>query len=76
MNDDQLKARLDLEIETVSINQLTELGNLAITMGLIAGHGFHGGQYEILRQGKVILLPANEAAKYLKQLIHSINTEI
>ena len=75
MNEDQLKARLNLEIETVSINQLTELGNLAISMVLIAGHGFHGGQYEILRQGKVILLPANEAANYLSQLINSVNTE-
>lgn len=76
MNEDELKSLLELEIDTVSINQLTELGNLAISMGLITGHGFHGGQYEILRQGKMILLPANEAANYLQQIIQSINTKI
>ena len=75
MNEDELRDRLNLEMETVSINQLTELGNLAISMGLIAGHGFHGGKYEILRQGKAILLPANEAATYLEQLIQAITKE-
>jgi hypothetical protein len=73
MNEDELRDRLNLEMETVSINQLTELGNLAISMGLIAGHGFHGGKYEILRQGKVMLLSVKEAATYLEQLIHNVN---
>ena len=75
MNEDELKQRLDLEIETMSINKLTEMGNLAISMGLIAGHGFHGGKYEILRQRQAILLPVNEAETYLAQLIKTVTEE-
>ena len=72
MEEDELRQRLNLEVETMSINQLTELGNQAVALGLIAGHGFHGGKYEILRQGKIILLPANEASIYLQKLIQSL----
>lgn len=75
MQDDELKQILNLEIETMSINKLTETGNLAVSMGLIAGHGFHGGKYEILRQGKSILLPPNEAGAYLEQLIKTVTAE-
>ncbi len=75
MNEDELKQRLNLEMETIGVNKLTETGNLAISMGLIAGHGFHGGKYEILRLGKVILLPVNEAETYLEQLIKTVTEE-
>jgi hypothetical protein len=76
MQDDELKQRLNVEIEMMGINKLTEIGNMAISMGLIAGHGFHGGKYEILRQGKAILLPVNEAEKYLEQLIRTVTQEL
>ncbi len=48
MNDQDLRHQVELEVETMSINKLTEVGNMAVSMGLIAGHGFRGGKYEIL----------------------------
>ncbi|WP_008311975.1 hypothetical protein [Leptolyngbya sp. PCC 6406] len=63
--------RLNLEIEMLSVNQLNALGNQAVKMGLIAGHGYHKGQYEILRQGKAITLPPPEALDYLQHLLES-----
>ncbi|HEY9726973.1 MAG TPA: hypothetical protein V6D50_11045 [Chroococcales cyanobacterium] len=72
MNEDSLKQRINLELETISCNQLNELGNQAVKLGLIAGHGYHKGQYEILRQGKVLLMSPDEAIEYLQQLIQSI----
>lgn len=74
MNEDELKQRLNLEMETMSVNKLTETANLALSLGLIAGHGFRGGKYEILSQGKVILLPVNEAETYLEKLIQTLTT--
>jgi hypothetical protein len=55
------------EIDT---NQLTELGNRAVKLKLIAGHGFHKGRYELLRKGEVITLSPKEAIVYLKLLIN------
>lgn len=75
MNEDELSKRLNLEVETMSVNKLTETGNLAVSMGLIAGHGFHGGKYEILQQGEVILLSVNEAGPYLENLIKTVTEE-
>ncbi len=72
MNDEELRERMNLEMETMSINRLTEVGNLAVSLGLIAGHGFHGGKYEILKRGQIILLPVNEAETYLEQLIKTV----
>jgi hypothetical protein len=72
MNEDSLKQRINLELETISCNQLNELGNQAVKLGLIAGHGYHKGQYEILRQEKVLLMSPDEAIEYLQQLIQSI----
>ena len=72
MNEDSLKQRINLELETISCNQLNELGNQAVKLGLIAGHGYHKGQYEILRQGKALLMSPDEALKYLQDLIQSI----
>lgn len=64
-----LEQRLDDEIAFLSINQLTELGNEAIAAGLIIGHGFHGGQYEILRRGEVMLYSPEEAQAYLEKIL-------
>lgn len=72
MNEDSLKQRINLELETISCNQLNELGNQAVKLGLIAGHGYHKGQYEILRRGKVLLMSPDEAIKYLQDLIQSL----
>jgi len=72
MNDQDLRHQLALEVETMSINKLTEVGNMAVSMGLIAGHGFRGGKYEILQKGEAILLSEPEAIAYLEQLITSV----
>jgi hypothetical protein len=72
MNDKDLRHQLDLEVETMSINKLTEVGNMAVSMGLIAGHGFRGGKYEILQKGEAILLSEREAIAYLDRLIQSV----
>ncbi|HEY9603800.1 MAG TPA: hypothetical protein V6C85_19450 [Allocoleopsis sp.] len=72
MNEDSLKRRINLELESISCNQLNELGNQAVKLGLIAGHGYHKGQYEILRQGKALLMSPDDALKYLQDLIQSI----
>lgn len=72
MHDDGLKRRLDLEIETLSLNQLNNLGNQAVRMGLIAGHGYHKGQYELIRQGQVLTMTVEHAFQYLQNLIRSV----
>ena len=72
MNEDSLKQRINLELESISWNQLNEVGNQAVKLGLIAGHGYHKGQYEILRQGKAQLMSPDEALKYLQNLIQSL----
>lgn len=64
-----LRQQLQQEGEFSSINLLTQLGNRAVKMGLIAGHGYHGGQYEILQQGKISLLSPYLAQTYLQNLI-------
>jgi hypothetical protein len=69
MDEELLKQRLNLELDAIACNQLNELGNRAVQMGLIAGHGYRGGQYEILRQGKAIALSPKEAQVYLQELI-------
>ncbi|MEO0457819.1 MAG: hypothetical protein AAF152_14740 [Cyanobacteria bacterium P01_A01_bin.114] len=66
-----MNSKINPEIEYMSVTQLNELGNQAIQLGLIAGHGHHGGQYEIIRQGKIITLTPQEALTYLQELIHS-----
>ncbi|MGA9381204.1 MAG: hypothetical protein WBV73_20795 [Phormidium sp.] len=69
MNNDFLERQLNQELEAISYNKLTELGNKAIQLKLIIGHGYRGGQYEILRQGKAILMSPDEAQTYLENLI-------
>ncbi|MFB8788505.1 MAG: hypothetical protein U7123_06570 [Potamolinea sp.] len=50
-------------------NELTQLGNLAVKRGLISGHGYHGGKYEILCLGQLFHLTLEEAYSYLKTLV-------
>ncbi len=64
-----LKEQLKQEGDLIGINLLTELGNQAVALGIIAGHGYHDGQYEILRKGEVILLSPQAAKTYLLNLI-------
>jgi hypothetical protein len=72
MSEELFGNRINLELESVSLNQLNDLGNKAISLGLIAGHGHHGGQYELLHQGKVVTLSASEAVTYLENLIKEV----
>lgn len=52
-------------------NQLNTLGNRAIALGVIVGHGYRGGDYELLQRDQVVLLKPQEAIAYLKTLIQS-----
>ncbi|MBE7385019.1 MAG: hypothetical protein F6J95_026860 [Leptolyngbya sp. SIO1E4] len=72
MSDEFVRQQLDREIESISLNQLHDLGNQAVSLGLIAGHGHHRGQYEILRQGQALLMSPREAVTYLQSLIQSV----
>jgi len=72
--DDELqKQRLNQELENIGFNQLNELGNRAVQLGLIIGHGFRGGQYEILSPQEVVLLPPKEAQQYLQDVVDRVN---
>ncbi|MEM8642601.1 MAG: hypothetical protein AAGG51_27855 [Cyanobacteria bacterium P01_G01_bin.54] len=64
-----LEQQLDDEIAFASINTLNDLGNQAIAAGLIIGHGFHQGDYEILRRGEVLRFSPPEAQAYLSELL-------
>lgn len=55
--------------ENLGINELNELGNRAIKQGLIAGHGHHQGQYEIIREGKLLTMSTHEAVTFLQKLV-------
>jgi hypothetical protein len=66
--------RMNLELETIGMNKLNDLGNNAIRLGLIAGHGHHGGQYELLHKGKVVTLSPSEAVTYLENLIQEVGS--
>lgn len=73
---DELEAD-EQELEGLSealtgVNQLTELGNRAMQLGLIVGHGYHGGQYEILRQGEIVTLDPPAAVQFLQGLIQDV----
>lgn len=63
--------RAELERDILSINQLNALGNEAIACGLIVGHGYHQGQYEILHKGEAVTLTPEEAVQYLRALLQS-----
>jgi hypothetical protein len=72
MSDDFVRQQLDFEVERIRLNQLHDLGNQAVALGLIAGHGQHRGQYEILRQGQALLMTPAGALTYLQDLIQSV----
>ena len=55
--------------ESVLTNELTKLGNQAVKKGLISGHGYHSGKYEILCNGQFFLLSPEAAHSYLKNLL-------
>lgn len=57
--------------ENMGLSTLTGLGNEAIALGLIAGHGHRRGQYEIIRNGEIVTLPPGEAVTYFQDLIQS-----
>ena len=73
--DDDFIDQSDSEGETLSLNQLNDLGNQAIKLGLIAGHGHHQGQYEIIHQGKILTLAPQEAVTFLQQLVQPDTSE-
>ena len=72
MNEEELKKLLNQEVDMMSINQLNELGNRAVKMGLIVGHGYRGGKYEVLRNGEALMMTPQEAQSYLESLIKEI----
>jgi len=72
MNEDMIRQQLNQELDAININKLTQLGNQAVQLGLIAGHGYHKGKYEILRQGKALLMSPDEAQAYLEKLIQDV----
>lgn len=69
MNEEELRQQLDREMESLSYNRLHKLGNEAIQKGLIIGHGYRGGKYEILRKDEELLLDPEKAEKYLEDLL-------
>ncbi|MGK7890330.1 MAG: hypothetical protein AB4042_13425 [Leptolyngbyaceae cyanobacterium] len=60
---------VDRDTEVMGWNHLSRLGNYAIQQGLIIGHGFYKGQYEILKPGEALVMSPDEALGYLQQLI-------
>ena len=69
MNEDQLRQQLNNEVDALSINYLTDLGNRAVALGIIAGHGYRGGRYELLYQGKAMMFSPQEAQTFLEKLL-------
>jgi hypothetical protein len=67
--EEMLRQQIKEEGFLSTINILTETANKAIEMGLIIGHGYHGGKYEILHKTEVVLLTPEEAQAYLQNLI-------
>jgi hypothetical protein len=63
--DDLSDERPEEDLIVEGLNQLTVLGNQAIDRGLIIGHGYHRGNYEILLKGEVLTLSPDEAIAYL-----------
>lgn len=69
MSEDSLENQLNQEVEMMSINRLNELGNQAVKLGLIIGHGFFRGEYEILLKDETLTLTPEKAQIYLQKLI-------
>lgn len=68
-NDEQILNQRSAGVESVFTNEITKLGNQAVKRGLISGHGYHGGKYEILCNGQIFLLSPEDAHSYLKNLV-------
>jgi hypothetical protein len=68
-NEEQLLNQEIVGKESFFTNELTLLGNQAVKKGLISGHGYHGGKYEILCNGQLFALSPEEAHSYLKNLV-------
>ncbi|MDV3348201.1 hypothetical protein SPB21_04685 [Leptothoe sp. ISB3NOV94-8A] len=66
-----LKNKMNLELETISVNQLHNLATQAVEKKLITAHGYRGGQYELLRDGEFVLLSPTEAIQYLQDLLQT-----
>lgn len=71
-----LKHRMNLELESLSANQLHNLANRAVAQKLITAHGYRGGQYEILKNGEFVLLTPPEAIQYLQALLGEGDSEV
>ncbi len=71
-DEQNLPKRLNLEVEMIGTNRLTLAGNRAQELGLIDGHGFRGGKYEVLRQGKFLIFTPQEAQTYLENLVKEV----
>jgi len=69
MNEDSLENQLNKEVESLNINHLNQLGNKAVKLGLIIGHGYFRGDYEILLKDESLLLTPLQAQEYLENLI-------
>ena len=65
-----LRQQLEQEGHLIAMNMLNELGNRAIKMGLIVGHGYYGGKYEILHKNEALSVTPAEAQIYLQTLIN------
>lgn len=68
-NEEQFLNQRVAGAESVFTKELTKFGNQAVKRGLISGHGYHGGKYEILCNGQIFLLSPEEAHSYLKNLV-------
>lgn len=68
-DDEQILNQQSAGAESVFTNEITKLGNQAVKRGLISGHGYHGGKYEILCNGQIFLLSPEDAHSYLKNLV-------
>jgi hypothetical protein len=66
-----LEPLFEPDTDDFDYNRLNELGNRAIALGLLLGHGYRGGQYELLQRGEVLLLSPPEAYAYLQALVQA-----
>jgi hypothetical protein len=68
-NEEQILNQEIAEKESFLTNELTRLGNQAVKKGLISGHGYYEGKYEILCRGQIFALSPEKAHSYLKNLV-------
>ena len=73
MDEELFRHRMNQELESINFNKLTQLGNRAVRLQLIIGHGWRSGKYEILHRDKALLISAQEAQTYLENLIKEID---